>query len=359
MKHFLLVCVLATFIGCSGSSSRFKGSYYDDFEVFRDYRLATEDTDPQPAWALNDYRIVVRSKRGLGILNEGPGKQKFYNNKDASRIGWPTWIDEDRIIVGSPEFMTKTEEGEITQSNVVLRMIKADGLKLEEDGFVGDINAYFTRAHDRMTIFAQKGESIISLSPHGAWEEYDQGFFAQPQRGGSGVCFTTVPIIEKDYWTGKTGNGKLIVRWAPGRVDIFPNCFQPQWCADGGIVATRLKGEIKANKNWDWTLLDSDVVYIKAGSKEVRVVREHAHSPAPNPKCNVVACVGRAGHLYLDNLDKDGGTELVPEGNKPQWSYDGERLLTEVPGLDDTTNLRVWVFRNKNEVTQESTAKLK
>lgn len=351
--HKILICFVILCCASCSSTGRFDNATVEDFQIFRDYRLPTEDPDPQPAWSPSDYRIFVCSKQGLGILDEGSGNQRFYNTTDASRIGWPTWLDDERIVVGSPEFMVKTDEGEITQSHVKVRMIKSNAFKLEEVGFIGDINAYYTRAWNDAELLAQKGESIIKIKAlSGDWEEYDLGFFAEPQRDGSGVCYTTVPIIATDYWTGKTDNGDLIVRWREGLTHIFPNCFQARWCADGGIVATRLKDTIP--KHADWHSVDTDVVYIAPESDKLRVIKEHAHSPAPNPVCPIVACVGRAGYLYLANLKTDGDVELVPEGDRPQWSHDGERLLTEVPGLDKTINLRVWVFRNKNEAAKQA-----
>ena len=89
-----------------------------------------------------------------------------------------------------------------------------------------------------------------------------------------------------------------------------------------------------------------------ASNLKARVIKKHAHSPAPNPQGAICACIGRGGFLYLVNLKDAKSKEVVPEGERPQWSYDGMRLLTEVPGLDKTKNLRIWVFRHKDEITQ-------
>ncbi len=345
-----IVLVLMLSSSCSNAGqSRFQST--EDFKVFRDYRLITEDNDPHPAWSPNDYRIIVRSKRGLGLLDEGAENQKFYNTKDLSKIGWPTWLDNSRIVVGSPEFMAKTEDGGISQSHVKLRLLSAKGMHLEEKGFIGDINAYFPRARSKSRLFAQKSESVIEVHLSGEWEEYDQGFYAVPQFNGPGVCIQTVPIHSKDYWTGKKDNGELVIRWSEGDVALFPDCFQAQWCENGGVIATRLKGSIHTVKNW--RELDSDIVYIAPRSKQAVVVKEHAHSPAANPVTMVAACVGRAGFLYITDIKANAvAREVVPEGEKPQWSFDGRRLLTEVPGLDSSINLRIWVFNHQNDVAQ-------
>ena len=323
----------------------------DDVKVFRDYRLATDDADPQAAWAPNDYRIIVRSKRGLGLLKEGPGQQKFFNTKDYSRVGWPTWLDERRVVVGSPQFMVKTENGELTQSAVKLRMLVADEMKLEDRGFIGDEYGYYPRVLSDQRFLGQKGESIIEYHSSGTAEEYDQGFFALPQPNGPGVCLQTAPIQYKDHWTGKKDNGALLVRWEAGNVALFPDCFQPSWCADGGILATRLNGNVRKAKSWKE--IDSDIVYIKPGSKELKVVKKHAHSPAAHPVDKLGACIGRAGFLYLINYEDASFKEIVPEGERPQWSFDGNRLLTEVDGRDGSKLLRIWVFRHRLEAGQE------
>ena len=349
MKHLHKLCLLLALLSFNSCNQGRQLVFHDieDMKMFRDYRLATDDVDPQAAWSPSDYRILVRSKRGLGLLDEGPDNQKFFNTKDYSRVGWPTWLDDKRIVVGSPEFMVKTETGDLTQSAVKLRMLYADEMKLEDRGFIGDDYAYFPRVISEQRFFGQKGESVIEFHTSGQWEEYDQGFFAKAQVNGPGVCLQTAPIAYPDYWTGKKDNGALIVRWEEGNVAIFPDCFQAEWCADGGILATRLNGNVRTVKTW--RELDSDVVYIKPGGKELRVVKKHAHSPAPHPFDPIAACIGRAGFLYILNTADGAFKEVVPEGERPQWSYDGRRLLTEVDGVDKTKLLRVWVFRHRLE----------
>ncbi|NRA37761.1 MAG: hypothetical protein HRU15_06450 [Planctomycetes bacterium] len=356
-KLSLSIIVLCVLQSCSNGGRAAHGDLVDidveSFKTLRDYHLPTQDFDPQPNWAINDNRIIVRSKRGIGILDEGRDRQKFYNLKDARRIGWPTWLDDDRIMLASPSYMVVPKDIDLnnediktraTESHVSMAIVRAFGLKMEEDRILHGVSSYYPRRINQRSVMAQKGESIVVITTRGEIDIYDQGFFAQPQTGGTGVAFQTVPVTEVDYWTGKKGNGDLIVRWKENHVSIFPNLIQARWCSDGGVLATRLNGI--PSKPELWNRVDSDIVYIAPGSDEAAVVLQHAHSPSPHPYSQIAAVfVAQEGIFLLDYTDKNTKI-LVPDGLRPQWNFDGSRLLTEIKANDKTTHLRVWVFQS-------------
>ena len=89
-------------------------------------------------------------------------------------------------------------------------------------------------------------------------------------------------------------------------------------------------------------------VYYLAGPKAAPVlVAADARSPAPHPTQPLIAAVGANGSLIVCGLEGQERRVLAEQGDHPQWSHDGLRLVAEepVPGKDQIRYLKVYIFK--------------
>ena len=127
---------------------------------------------------------------------------------------------------------------------------------LDLNGFKA-IDDFLDRGYDpeyagANAVYAQFGEDILhaAVDKDGDVEEafFIRGFAPRAQRNGTGMSYQTTPYPLKDFWTGAPEGGSLVIRWAPGTVDIIDDAYDAVWSPDGQVLAT-VRNETSGNED--------------------------------------------------------------------------------------------------------------
>lgn len=339
---FGILIVLGWAAGC-GETRPLVGP--DDFKELRTYGWETTVSDPQAQWNPETYQVLARAAGGFVILDEGRGKQAYFASNEKRGAHFPVWISRLQFAFGPGENLIRTGDGALVPN--------AEGLTVVT---IGDKLAMTTKTITKAgfrprvwgeQLVAEHQDRILLVDAHGTISEYDRGFFPEPQRHGPGICWQETPVIEPDHWTGQdTRRGRLFIRWNEKTpLTELPNAIEARWTAAGGVVATVLRAEPPERQPW-WQA-GTDVVHVAGPAAAPVVVAAGARGAAPHPTAPVIAVVGADGALLLYSLDRKWWHQVAEQGDHPQWSHDGERLLVEEPvaGKPQLRYLKVYIFK--------------
>jgi hypothetical protein len=317
----------------------------NDFKELRTYGWETTVPDPQAQWNPETYQVLTRAAGGFVIFDEGKGKQAYFASNEQRGTHYPVWISRNQFAFGPGENLIRTSDGALVPN--------AEGLTVVT---IGDKLAMTTKTITKVgfrprvwgeRLVAEYQERILLVDGHGTTSEYDRGFFPEPQRHGPGICWQETPVIEPDYWTGQDARrGRLFIRWnEKDRLTELPNAIEARWTSAGGVVATRLRADPPEGQPW-WRA-GTDVVHVAGPTAAPVVVAADARSAAPHPTAPVVAAVGANGSLIICSLDGSWRRLVAEQGDHPQWSHDGERLIVEEPveGKPQVRFLKVYIFK--------------
>ncbi len=340
-----LLSALVGLAGCGGHRAA-PPLAVDDLRELRTYGFDTI-ADPQASWNPDTYQILARIDAGFVLLDEGRDKQDYYRSSERRETVDPVWINRNQFAFGPGHGLVATASGREVPSSQGLTVVtigSKDGKRtldpqtLTKTGYRPRVWA------DR--IIAQAEDKIIVVDHFGAVSEFGPGFYAEPQRNGRGVTFQEAPVLEADRWTGlDLRRGRLFIRWKPGQVTTLANAIEARWTAAGGVVATVLRNDPPQGRPW-WEA-GTDVYLVAGPEAQPVLIAKDARSPAPHPGGGVVAVVSREG--AIDLVDEAGAhrRNFLDQGDHPEWSTDGTRLLVEqvVQGKPDARYLRVSVLR--------------
>lgn len=345
---FLAFAVALALTSCHEEATR-AGAEATDFQQLRVYGWETTVPDPEAIWNPENYQVLTRSAKGFALLEEGRDKQQYFFAKDLRETFHATWINRLQFVFGPGHGMVETGDGRLVPNTEGLTVVTLTETASGREYAMAPKNLTKAGSHPRVwgkNLVAQIEDRIVIIDPYGKVTEFGPGFFAEPQRDGLGICWQEFPVFETDHWTGGDRSlGRLFIRWKAGVTTELANAVEARWTVDGGLVATVLRGQPVAGKPW-WSV-GTDVYYV-AGPKAAPVlVAADARSPAPHPSQRLIAAMGANGSLILCGLDGERRRMLAEQGDHPQWSHDGLRLLAEEPvaGNDKIRYLKVYLFR--------------
>ncbi len=297
--------------------------------IIRTYRLAVNVSDPQPAWNPGSYLIVARSQGGFALLQEGQGRQERFESQEARQTWFPAWISREQFVFGPMRNVAPVADGRIVASTDGLTVVK-----VLDNGLRCDVtrtplcSVGFRPRPTSDKIYAQAEAKMILVDREGVVSDAGEGFYPEPQANGVGVAWQETPVYEPDRWTGKTGLGRLFIRWRAGRVTEVPGGCEARWTPDGGLVCTVLRGMPAVDRPW-WSV-GTDVVFFSGPEAAAELIAKDARNPQVHPKEPLVAVSdGSAGVRVVSlRFTRPQESLLVTTGTNPQWSYDGTRLLT-------------------------------
>ena len=297
--------------------------------VIRTYRFPTNVPDPQPAWNPSSYVIVARTLGGFSLLQEGQGRQELFESTESRQTWYPQWLNRNQFVFGPMRNVSPVTDGRVVPATDGLTVVTLEdtGLRYNVRRDVLSAVGYRPRVADGL-IYAQVESKQVVIDSQGKVSDAGEGFFAEPQVGGTGVAWQETPIYETDRWTSHPARGQLFIRWRSGVVTVVPGGCQPHWTAAGGLVCTVLRGEPAVHGPW-WTG-GTDVWHIAGpDAAPVRVARD-ARSAAPHPHEPVIAVSDATAGVRLVSLREPQAPEqlLSATGSHPLWSHDGLRLLT-------------------------------
>jgi len=338
--HFVLIAaVVLLFAACTPPVPRLNP---DRISVIRSYTCDTDVAEPLPAWNPATYQIVMRSSNGFILHQEGNQRREIFKSENRVETGFPAWTSPSQFVFGPLTNLRRAPDGKDILSTQGLSLVDViDGAtKAAVSSRIFSIQGCRPRP-DQLIVWAQSGRRMISVDRFGEITDTGEGFWPEPQVGKLGMAWQDTPVTEPDIWTGRPARGSLNVRWSKGEVDRVPGATQVRWMADGRVVATVMRGEPVAGKPW-WTE-GTDVVVIAPGG-QVRVIAADARDPSPHPSEPLVAVTSSKGGVQIVGVDGGEPMQLNFTGNRPQWSHDGLRILTEETANVGTT-VRVHVLR--------------
>ncbi len=355
MRIFLLVLVVLSVVGCrsngsDGSSMTFRPREPEpvqlaDLRIVRDFTWDASVEEPQAEWAPDSYVIAARSIKGLMLIREGIGSAA-YRTADASSPYHPRFWGDDRLVVGPEPRVTRTEEGRIS--------IPSSGLQVS--AFTGDAlhrpvtlsqRGYRPRPWGKQVVCSAENQ-VLLIDRHGKEKVFVEGFLPEPQPGGPGIAWQETPVFTVDYWSGQSGIGDLVIRWRSGVVNILPRGVHPRWTPWGGIIATRLHGEVPSRG--PWYAGGSDVVHIAGPGQPPVVIASDAHIAEPHPSAEIAVVTANDGSVHLVDLAGTARRLFVDQGERPRWSDDGKRLMLEEAHATDprSRTLHIYVLSLKS-----------
>jgi hypothetical protein len=315
--------------------------------VIRSYRFDTTVPDPYPAWNPADYRLLVRTAAGFALLEEGRGRQTYFESGDNRDLHHPAWVNESLFVFGPAVNVIPIADGRVVPSAEGLTAVELilDGgqIGVRRTSFTG--KGYRPRV-DGDRVYAQVGDAMAVFDQSGAMTDLGLGFFPEPQTKKKGLAWQTTPVTEADHWTEMNGaRGELVIRWRPGHTTQVPGGAQPRWTPEGHVVFTVIRAD--PNPERPWYAVGTDVYLVENEDTPPRLIAANARDPQPHPTQPLVAVT-----------DADGGTRIVstrlpqaPEqrittiGEKPRWSHDGLRIVTEEGSRISTKKLAIQVLK--------------
>lgn len=321
----LSVLLISAVVGCSGPRTVLDP---DGVGIIRTYQFSCTVADPQPAWNPQSELIVVRSVGGFALLQEGRGRQEYFDSLESRQTWFPAWINRDQFIFGPQRNVITVGDGRVVPATDGLTLVNVadNGLKCEITRDKLSPIGFAPRPVGEF-VYAQVDDTMIILDREGKRTDAGQGFAPEPQIGGPGICWRDVPLGEPDHWLGKGGRGTLFIRWRPGQVTEVPGGCQARWTPSGGVVCTVMRAVPSDTKPW-WTG-GTDVVYVSGPDVAPLVVAKDARSPAPHPREPLIAVADGAAGVSLVSLRKPPAAPqlLTAIGTDPLWNRDGSRLL--------------------------------
>ncbi len=319
-----------------------------DFRKLREYGWPSRVNDPQPAWHPKHYMILVRGPGGIGILREGRGRQEYYESEAGRSYFDPFWLDAETIILCPDPVLKKHRDGGLELPRYGLRSVRL------EEGELVDEREFASRGYAARPwngkVLAQWGEEVLLIDGINDAEVFMPGAFhpvPQPPtpdgQPGIGLCYNEKPYIGPDHWTAVEGRGDLVVRWGEGRVDALHRGIEAAWTPRGGVVATVMPPAEEDVA--EGVIRTSMIVHLPGPGRSPRVVAVGVGQPRPNPRFDLLACLGNDGSLRLVSLDGSQERVVAPEARWPRWSHDGLRLLYVRPRADGGSELRVQIYR--------------
>ena len=314
--------------------------------VIRTYQLTSTVMNPQPAWNPQTYMIVARSLGGFGLLQEGQGRQEYFESRENRPTFYPVWINRDQFLFGPQHNVSSIADGRVVPSTDGLTLVSVidTGIKstVENTDFS---NVGFRPRVGGADVYAQVEDKMIVLDRNGRRSDAGEGFYAEPQGNGPGICWQETPVIEPDRWTGKAPRGRLFIRWSPGQITEIPGGCEARWTPNGGVVCTVLRGDPGTAQWWS---AGTDVMYVAPQATTARFIAKDARNPEPHPSEPVVAVSDSANGVRLVSLREPQPKErlLSATGGQPLWSHDGLRLLTvETHGGDQPAVMVIYVLK--------------
>lgn len=126
-----LLAVVTAAIGHSGCSTPRALLDPTGVSVIRTYQLNSTVINPQPAWNPETYMIVARSLGGFGLLQEGQGRQEYFESRENRPTFYPAWINRDQFVFGPQHNVTSIADGRVVPSTDGLTLVSVTdtGLK--------------------------------------------------------------------------------------------------------------------------------------------------------------------------------------------------------------------------------------
>jgi len=319
--------------------------------VIRTYQLNSTVINPEPAWNPATYMIVVRSLGGFGLLQEGQGRQEYFESRENRPTFYPVWINRDQFVFGPQHNVSSIADGRVVPSTDGLTLVTVNdtGLKTTVENTAFSTVGFRPRVGGK-DVYAQVEDKMIILDHNGRRSDAGEGFYPEPQGNGPGVCWQETPVFEADRWTGKAPRGRLFIRWSPGQITEVAGGCEARWTPNGGIVCTVLRADPGAAQWWS---NGTDVVYIEPRGSIPRLLAKDARNPDPHPTEPVVAVSDAGNGVRLVSLREPQAKErlLSATGSEPLWSHDGLRLLTvETRGGEQPAVMVVYVLKTTPNV---------
>ena len=314
--------------------------------VIRTYQLNSTVMNPQPSWNPESYMIVARSLGGFGLLQEGQGRQEYFESRENRPTFYPVWINRDQFLFGPQHNVSSIADGRVVPSTDGLTLVSVSDTGIKSTVENTDFSSVGFRPRvGGGTVYAQVEDKMIVLDRNGRRSDAGEGFYAEPQGNGPGICWQETPVIEPDRWTGKAPRGRLFIRWSPGQITEIAGGCEARWTPNGGVVCTVLRGEPGAAQWWS---AGTDVMYVAPRAPTARLIAKDARSPEPHPREPVVAVSDAANGVRLVSLREPQPKErlLSATGGQPLWSHDGLRLLTvETHGGEKPAMMIIYVLK--------------
>ncbi len=321
----------------------------EDFQILRSYGWDTTVPNPQATWNPESYQILARSGGGFVLLDEGSGQQQYFATKTKHETANPVWVSQRQFVFGPKDNVITTTDGRVVPTSeglsvvTLLESITGKEIPLAPKSLT--TYGYRPKVWGRNLVAASE-DRIYVVDPYGTIVEFGPGFMPEPQRKGEGIAWLDRPVFETDHWIGSgTRRGNLLIRWRTGVTTTVPNGVEPRWTANGGLLTTVMRAEPVAGQPW-WSG-GTDIYYYANAKAAPVLVAADARAPAPHPKVDICAAVGRSGALILCAYNGSFRHQLAPMGEAPEWSHDGRRLVTEEPleAHPENRYLQVYVFK--------------
>lgn len=323
MKAIALLAAVLLLAACAG-----RAPLESQLKPIRTYGWQASVVDPAPEWRPGSQTILVRSLGGFSLLEEGGRGETRYPAENRSESHLPRWLNPDQFVYGPAYNARRGGDGTVTTPSEGLTVVtlgegRAERTKLADRG-------YRPVPAGKGLVLAQEANRILFIDSRGQVEEFGEGFDAEPQYDGPGLCWRDTPAFETDWWTGRPGPGAMHVRWERGRVDDLGDAVQAAWTRHGEVLYTTRRGQPAAGQPW-WAG-GTDIMRLSGPGGEPVLVRRGAYDPQPHPVADLLAWSGDDGGVYIGTIRADGWSERVAEaGSRPRWSPDGLRLCWLAP----------------------------
>jgi hypothetical protein len=349
MRIILLLSVVCAAFILSNCGQPPRAVTADDFQILRSYGWDSTVDEPMATWNPESYQVLARSAGGFVLLEEGSGKQQYFASQTKHDTAFPAWVNGYQFVFGPRHNVQKLSDGQVVATNEGLYVVTVykslSGKALPDAPNELTKYGYRPRMWGDKIVFASEERIFVSDS-YGKMEEFGLGFMPEPQRRGYGITWQERPVIEKDYWSGaEVKRGNLYIRWKKGTTTTLANAVEARWTHNGGVLATVLRQDPLPGQPW-WS--GGTDVYFVANAKSLPVlVASDARSADPHPNLPVCAVVGATGAIHVCAYDGSFRRQIADKGERPQWSYDGRRLMSEekIEGNDKIRYLRIVVFK--------------
>jgi hypothetical protein len=322
MKPLPLFAVVLLLAGCGP-----RELLESQLKPIRTYSWAASVVDPAPDWNPGSYLILARSSGGFSLLEEGGRGERRFSAENRRECYLPRWLNADQFVFGPAYNARRAPDGTVSTPSDGLTVVTFDDGKptratLADRGFR-------PKPAGGGFIAAQEANHILFVDSRGKIDEFGDGFDAEPQPNGPGLCWRDTPAFEPDWWTGREA-GVMHVRWQRNVVDNIPHAVQAAWTRDGQVLCTLRPTTAQVGHPW-WSA-GTDVVLVPGPGKPPVLARHDAFDPAPHPLADLMAWSGHDGGVWIGTIRADGWSERIAvSGSQPRWSHDGLRLCWLAP----------------------------